>query len=154
MTEEMALLIGTPTVTGTKIGKYGEVRVQADDGPGGNGYGISVHYIIADIDDAPPAVREKLLVAVVEGAYPQWLDDTPGGDMVDITYEADSANNSDRVLRMESVPTGDAVRLMFSTWERGGSMATRQKQDVILTQGQVANLITTLLALYPRLHED
>lgn len=153
MHKEIALIVGTPTVTGTKIGKLGEVRVVADDGPGSPD-GISVHYIIEDHDDTPPAVREQLLVAIIEGAYPQWLDDTPNGDVVDITYEAESANGNNRVVRLETVPIGDGSRLLLSTWTRSTSTSVNAKpQDVILTRDQVMNLVMTLLALYPRLHE-
>ncbi len=154
MSEEMALIIGTPTVTGTKIGKFGEVRIQADDGPGGPD-GISVHYLIADTKEVPPAVREKLLVAIIEGAYPQWLDDTPGGELPDITYEADSANGNHRVVRLESVPTGEATRLLLTTWARAltPECARDPHTEVFLEKGQVMNLIMMLLALYPRLHD-
>lgn len=152
MHKEIALIVGTPTVTGTKIGKLGEVRVVADDGPGSPN-GISVHYIIEDHDDTPPAVREQLLVAIIEGTYPQWLDDTPGGDMVDITYEADSANHNGMTMRLETVPMGDQMRLLITTWERGGTMASGIRREIFLTQGQVMNLVMTLLALYPRLQD-
>lgn len=151
MSEKLALIVGTPTVIGTNIGKFGEVLIKAEDTPGGSG--ISVHYQLSSEEGVPPAVREKLLVAIVEGTYPQWFeDDYPGHEMADITYEADSANGNDNAMRLESVPTGDASRLMLTTWLRDVPLGA-PKHDIILTQGQVMNLIMTLLALYPRLHE-
>ncbi len=156
MGKTIHLLVGKPTITGAKIGKYGEVRIQADEGPGGNSegepHGISVHYCIESEQAEPPRVREKLLVAVVEGVYPQWLDSWPGGDMVDITYEADSSNNNDRVVKLQTCPIGDTSRLLLQTWVRP-HYGRADRADVILAKGQVASLITALLALYPRLHE-
>ena len=149
MVEEIRLIVGTPTVTATKIGKFGEVLIQADEAPGGN---ISVHYDLASEVELPPAVREKLLVAIIKGAYPQWLDSTPGGDMVDITYEADSANSNGHTMRLETVPTGDATRLKLTTWQRAGVVG-QYRETVFLTQQQVASLIEMLLAVYPRLHD-
>jgi len=153
MSEEMRLIVGTPTVTGTKIGKLGEVRIQADDGPGGDG--ISVHYILASENTAPPAVREKLLVAIVEGAYPQWLeDDGPGRERPEITFEAESANGNNRVVRLIERPSGGWTRAQLSTFTRSTSTGVgAPTYDVLLSKGQVTSLIMTLLALYPRLHE-
>ena len=162
MTQQLRLFVGTPTITGAKIGKWGEVRIHADEGPGGNSglgpealdiHGISVHYCLETELGLPPRVREKLLVAVIEGVYPQWLDGSPVGDVPDITYEADSANNNSNAMCLETVPTGDTERLMLTTWERGGKASSSVHREMFLTKGQVASLIASLLALYPRLHE-
>ncbi len=155
MGEQLRLLVGIPTITGAKIGKYGEVRIQADEGVGGGleAHGISVHYCLESECGLPPRVREKLLVAVVEGVYPQWLDDTPGSEMPSITFEADSANGNHNAVYLESVARGDAARLLLTTWERGSALEPGEHRETFLTKGQVASLITALLALYPRLHE-
>lgn len=162
MPEELRLMIGTPTITGAKIGKWGEVRIQADEGPGGNSglgpealdlHGISVHYCLENELGLPPRVREKLLVAVIEGAHPQWLEDGPNSPP-EITFETDSANHNRCAMLLTEQPVGDGTRAKLTTWERdAASTPGRHDTDIILSKGQVANLIMTLMALYPRLHE-
>ncbi len=149
MSEDLSLIVATPRVVETKasINSDRHIRVKATEHPKGGA--LSVHYETEE----PPVVLEQVLVAVLQGVYPQWLEDLkPGGDTGDITYEADSANKNGRAMRVESIPIGDASRLMLTTWsrlEQGGAL-----RELMLTKGQVTSLIEMLLAVYPRLHED
>ena len=144
-----SLIVATPRVVETKESPHSEryVKVKATEQPGG---ALSVHYE-ADVEDEVPVIHDNVLVAVCQGAPPQWLPDDPNHELFEITYEADSSNNSNQVIRLEEAPIGDMKRLKITTWNRASA---DEAELIVLTKGQVTSLIMTLLALYPRLHES
>lgn len=74
MSEELTLTIGTPEVYRAEI-EHGMVATRAAEiipsgrmPPGG----LSIHY--AEQCEDAPRLGERLLVAVLAGVYPQWIE--------------------------------------------------------------------------------
>ena len=158
--EEIGIHIGVPTVRQTKLQPNGTIEARADTA----GSGFSLHYRQRT---HAPTVGEKLLVAVLSGVHPEWLPsgkiiaDEEDEEIPRIDYRAASveqygsndpsrAENID-VLRMTAVDRGDLKRLHLAMTNMSES---KVHAAVVLTKRQVTSLLTALIAIYPRLHED
>ena len=158
MQEEVSIHIGVPTVRQTKLQGNGTIEVRAET----RASAFSVHYRQRQ---QTPTVTERLLVAVLSGVRPEWLpSDVPGGnneEPVPITYEAVSAeehggNNPTiaqtfDVFHLAAVDRGNMKRLHVAMTNESTSVVYAA---AVLSKGQVDSMITALIAIYPRLHED
>lgn len=155
MVEEVSLNLTVAGVTQTKINKYNPsiVEVRADDHPGG---GLSIRYDA--VEGEVPTVNEKLLVAVLSGVHEAWLNNSPGSETAEITFEAISANlralkedhNCFDALHLNIVDKGVCHRLQVTMTDESGAQ-TRAR--VVLSKGQVVSMLAALLAMYDQLTE-
>lgn len=168
MSEEVSIHIGIPTVHQAKVigaSPYAEVRAET------KASSFSVHY---RTQGEVPAVRERLLVAVLSGVRHAWIDDAPGQEQVPIRFEGVSAlpvaivdprisASADDPLRAEQFDTlrfsaattvadggGHETRLRVSMKDESGDTV---HAAVVLSKGQVTSMLAALLAIYPRLEE-
>ncbi len=159
MSEEVEVHIGVARVTDAKVLAHSRYnRIKADNSQGD----LSVHFVTDGIN--APGPREALLVAIINGINPRWLqisnaDEEPGP--VDIDFEAVSAifhggpfperANQHDVFHMTEVTHGNMTRLRLSMTNESGSTVHAHTE---LSKGQVTQMIASLLVLYSRLHED
>ena len=176
MPEEISIHGGVVHVTDASIiGQSRFNHIKAED----RQKGISVHFRPDGID--APGPREALLVAIISGIKPAWLETKRtgvDGPPVDIHFRAISAEactdkpydvGESRPAIKSSVARTDedaglADMLHMSTVERG-SMTRLQltmtdesshvlHASVIMSKSQVTQMIASLLVLYERLQED
>ena len=151
MSEEVQVHVGVVRVTDASIlGRSTYNRIKADN----LSQHLSVHFQ-TDGGNAP-GPREALLVAILSGIRPHWLQDGDGAhDKVIIDFQAVSAVPRDGnfdVFRMSTVEHGSALnRLRLTMGNESGSLV---HTDTELSKGQVTQMIAALLALYPQLREE
>lgn len=139
---------------------------------------LSVHFTTDGV--TAPGPREALLVTIISGIHQEWLESAVSSDErpVDINFSAVSAEVSQDkpyhlgqdncaikstyaradeeeevsdVLHMSTVERDHMTRLQFvMTNESGRALHAA----VVLSKGQVTQMIAALLVLYSRLHED
>lgn len=160
MSEELTLLTAIPAVTLAKAQPHTHyVEVRAVD----DAQDLSVHYQ-ADEGEVP-RVHEKLLVAVLVGIDPAWLDPPTNQPtepaQPNIRFEAMSVKSHggidpSRAEQHDTLHIGHATvdgmnRLSVVTTNESGSVNYAR---IVLSKGQVTSMLAALLAIYPRLHED
>lgn len=160
MSEEVSIHGGVVRVTDASvIGQTIYNRVKAENFQGR----LSVHFQTDGV--TAPGPREALLVAILSGVHPQWLETHGvGGDTeapVDINFRADSAvtrggNFPERATQtdafhMSEISSGHKTRLHLKMTDMS---ANTVHAVAVLNKWQVTQMIAALLALYPRLHED
>ncbi len=174
MSEEVEVHGGVVRVTDASVvGRSTYNRVKADNLQ----RHLSVHF---QTDGATaPGPREALFVAIISGIYPQWLKEPMAGEKpVDIHFRAISAEactdrpydvgeerpaikstvaRSDEdaglsdMLHMSTVERGHMTRLQLTMTNESSHV---MHAGVIMSKGQVTQMIASLLVLYTRLHED
>lgn len=186
MSEEVSVTIGTPQVVKTEA-KPGGVEIKAYEVVPGTyrqaaHRGLSAHYAVRTTDDAPH-IGEKLLVAVLSGVHPEWLDPESNiwathdrgleplkvQEPVGITFQAVSAkpfnspypsrNDQHDTLHLEVI--NDPVTSPSGPFNGQARLRVGMKNEsgsirhaeVVLSKGQVTSMLAALLAIYPRLTE-
>ena len=175
-TEEVSVYGGIVRVTEAKVvgsSRYNLIKAENRQ------QGLSVHFRPDGL--VAPGPREALLVAIVNGIKPAWLDAKRtgvDGRPVDIHFRAisaeagtdkpydvggkrpamkssvartdDDANLSD-MLHMSTIERDNMTRLQLTMTNENSHVL---HAAVVLSKGQVTQMIATLLVLYERLHED
>ncbi len=163
MTKELAIVTATPFVTLTKAKRDGGlfVEVRASD----QAEGLSIHYDANTEWGEVPTVQDRLLVAILSGVRPEWLNPPTNqpveGGPVPITFEAVSAAERGGIdpvrsrqydtLHISTVHNGLSNRLDVSMRDESGSLVHAK---VVLSKGQVTSMLAALLAIYPHLEEE
>ena len=161
MSEEVSIHGGVVRVTDASIvGHSIYNRVKAED----RQKRLSVHFQTDGI--TAPGPREALLVSIVSGINPRWLQISDGPEEpgpVDIHFQADSTEKFDPhmddgsraaqhdVFHMTEVARGNRTRLHLAMTDKSSHTV---HADVVLNKYQVTQMIASLLVLYSRLHED
>lgn len=155
MSEEVIIQGGVVRVTDANVvGASRFNRIKATN----NHKNLSVHFTTDGVD--APGPREALLVAIISGIRLEWLRPKDDASRVEINFEAVSAEPRSApkeavgkidVFHMTTVKRGNMTRLHLGM--------TNQSQSelhgaVLMSKGQVVQMIAALLALYPILHED
>ena len=174
MSEEVSIHGGVVRVTDANvIGASPYNRIKAEN-PQKN---LSVHF--RTDGETAPGPREALFVAILTGIYPQWLKEPTAGEKpVDIHFRAISAEactdkpydvgegqtaiksqyaRSDEdaglsdMLHMSTIEHGHMTRLQLTMTNESSHVL---HASVVMSKGQVTQMIASLLVLYTRLHED
>lgn len=156
MPEEIIIHGGVIHVTDASIiGQSRFNHIKAED----RQKGISVHFRPDGI--FAPGPREALLVAILSGVPAKWLMKPDAGEEpMRIDFEAVSAeprtapSKADGmvdVFHMTTVKRNNMTRLHLS-------MTNQNKSElhgtILMSKGQVTQMIASLLVLYEQLHED
>ena len=161
MSEEIRILIGVPTVRATKIlGQSPSTEVRAEVTPPR----FSIHF---QVQGKVPAVREKLLVAVLSGVHPESLPYPKNASAKEtrIDCELVSGEHYDKdAIVLERTGPDDMDALSFTAVDRGrtkklhlamtNQSRTKVSGAVVLNKWQAAQMMAALIAIYPQLHED
>ena len=176
MSEEVSIHGGIVYVTEARVkanSRYNRIKA---DNPRRD---LSVHFNFNTDGITAPGPREALLVPVISGIQPKWLLlPEAGEEPVDIHFRAISAEactdrpydvgeerpaikstvaRSDEdsglsdMLHMSTIKRGHMTRLQLTMTNESSHV---MHAGVIMSKGQVTQMIASLLVLYSRLHED
>lgn len=152
MSNEVSVILFTPTIRITKATPNNLVEVRADN-PAED---VSIHYDVHR--DAIPKVHEQLLVAVLSGVPSEWLhaklsgDGTREPEPIVFNDGADKAEKQEagKETFLQVYQSHDPTRTIFRI---GVGLEEQRALVVELDRRQVKNLLAALLSIHRRMRD-